>query len=128
MIPRLPPLILAAIGGASIYGIKYAMDRFETKAIGSGQDFEKVLKYRQKVKRVGIAAAVSGVILAGCFLSDINKQEKESNEFYQDQYATREKKLAQQKFALDEERREKEVLAGQQLKQEVIAMETLLGN
>lgn len=67
MIPRLPPLLLAAIGSASIYGIKYAMDRFETKAIGSGQDFEKILKYRQKVKRVGIAAAVSGVILAGYF-------------------------------------------------------------
>lgn len=61
-------------------------------------------------------------------MSDNNKQEKESNEFYQDQYATREKKFAQQKIALDEQRREKEALTGQQLKQEVIAMETLLGN
>lgn len=60
-------------------------------------------------------------------MNDNNKQEKESNEFYQDQYATREKKLVQQKIALDEQRREKEALTGQQLKQEVIAMETLLG-
>lgn len=65
MIPRLPPLLLAFIGGASVYGIKYALDRFEPKAIGSGKDFEKVLKYRQNVKRVGIAAAVSSVLITG---------------------------------------------------------------
>lgn len=68
MIPRLPPLLLAVLGGASVYGIKYALDKVEQKAIGppgSSDHYEKVLKYRQNVKRLGIAAAVSGVIYAG---------------------------------------------------------------
>jgi hypothetical protein len=68
MIPRLPPLVLAAIGSASIYGIKYVLDRLEPKAIGppgSSDHFDKVLKYRRNVKWAGRAAAVSGVIYAG---------------------------------------------------------------
>jgi hypothetical protein len=68
MIPRLPPLVLAAIGSASVYGIKYVLDRLEPKAIGppgSSDHFEKVLKYRRNVKWAGRAAAVSGVIYAG---------------------------------------------------------------
>lgn len=68
MIPRLPPILLAVLGGASVYGIKYMLDRFEPKAIGppgSGDHYERVLNYRRNVKRVGIAAAVSGALYVG---------------------------------------------------------------
>lgn len=65
MIPRLPPLVLALVGGASIYGIKFMLDRFEPKAIGppgSTEHLERVMKYRKNVKRVAIASVVSGAI------------------------------------------------------------------
>ncbi len=68
MIPRLPPLLLALLGGGAIYGIKYTLDKFEPKAIGppgSSEHYEKVLKYRQNVKRLGIAAAVTSVMYGG---------------------------------------------------------------
>lgn len=73
MIPRLPPFLLAVLGGASVYGVKYLLDRFEPKAIGppgSGDHYERVLKYRQNIKRVGMAAAASAVIYGGYWSKD----------------------------------------------------------
>lgn len=64
MIPRLPPLILALLGGVSVYGIKYALDRFEPKAIGGGKEYERLV-YRRNVKRAGIAAGIAGLGYAG---------------------------------------------------------------
>jgi hypothetical protein len=68
MIPRLPPVVLAAIASAAIYGAKHVLDRFEPKAIGppgSSEQAEKLFKYRRNVKRVGLLTAVSGIIYAG---------------------------------------------------------------
>lgn len=68
MIPRLPPALIALLGGATVYGFKYVMDRYEPKAIGppgSHEHAEKVLQYRRKFKRAGYAAAATGIIFAG---------------------------------------------------------------
>ncbi|KAG2203633.1 hypothetical protein INT47_011727 [Mucor saturninus] len=123
MIPRLPPLILALLGGASIYGIKYALDRFEPKAIGPGKDFERLM-YRRNVKRVGVAAGIASLAYAGYTVyGHMNKKEEE---FYEDQYSVREKQFVMDKAQLDAERKEKESQRQQELEQEVIAMNDIL--
>ncbi|KAI8050157.1 uncharacterized protein B0P05DRAFT_563299 [Gilbertella persicaria] len=136
MIPRLPPVLLALIGGASVYGIKYALDRFEPKAIGppgSSEHYERVLKYRRNVKNAGVAAAASGLIYAGYWIYESrqhrqspavvsHKDYEHSRAFYEDQYKEREKKFAEEREALLQSEREKEKLARQQLEHEVAAM------
>lgn len=68
MLPRLPPLLLALLGGASVYGIKVILDRLEPKAIGppgSSEHAERLHRYRTFVRRGTLAAAASGVAYAG---------------------------------------------------------------
>lgn len=67
MLPRLPPLLLAVIGGVSIYGIKAVLDRIEPKALGppgSSEHAERVFRIKQHARRAGYAAAGSGVLYA----------------------------------------------------------------
>ncbi|GAN06970.1 hypothetical protein MAM1_0143d06460 [Mucor ambiguus] len=136
MIPRLPPLILALVGGASIYGIKFMLDRFEPKAIGppgSTEHIERVLRYRQNVKRVAIASAVSGAIYGVYWMYDARQHRtspsmiSNANEgFYQDQYSERDRRLQSEYVKRQIEEREKELVAKQHLEQEVTAMEDVL--
>lgn len=68
MIPRLPPLLLALIGGASIYGIKAVLDRLDPPAIGppgSSERAARMLKYRDYARRGGIVAVAAGFAWAG---------------------------------------------------------------
>ncbi|KAF1800808.1 hypothetical protein V8B55DRAFT_1532631 [Mucor lusitanicus] len=136
MIPRLPPLILALVGGASIYGIKFMLDRFEPKAIGppgSTEHIERVLRYRQNVKRAAIASAVSGAIYGVYWMYDARQHRaspsviSNTNEgFYQDQYSERDKRLQREYAKRQIAEREKEQFAKQHLEQEVTAMEDAL--
>ncbi|KAI8378305.1 hypothetical protein BD560DRAFT_421912 [Blakeslea trispora] len=140
MIPRLPPLLLALIGGASVYGIKYALDRFETKAIGppgSSEYYEKVNTYRRNMKRIGTAGAVSAIIYAGYWAYDA-RQHRQSpavtsqsdieyrQSFHEDQYRERERKYALEREALRAAERQKEQMLRQYLEKEVSAMEDVV--
>ncbi|KAI8644813.1 hypothetical protein BD408DRAFT_441368 [Parasitella parasitica] len=132
MIPRLPPLVLAFVGGASIYGIKFILDRIETKAIGppgSAEHFEKVLKYRQNVKRVAIASAASGAIYGAYCIYDARQHRVSpavNQDFYQDQYSERDRRFQAENIQRQIAQREKELVAKQHLEQEVTAMENAL--
>ncbi|CEP10795.1 hypothetical protein [Parasitella parasitica] len=136
MIPRLPPLVLALLGGASVYGIKFILDRIETKAIGppgSTEHFERVLKYKQNVKRLAIASAISGAIYGAHWIYDARLHRtspavlsNKSQEFYQDQYSERDKRFQAEKLQQQIAQREKELVAKQHLEQEVTAMENAL--
>ncbi|OBZ83361.1 hypothetical protein A0J61_08585 [Choanephora cucurbitarum] len=137
MIPRLPPVLLALIGGASVYGIKYALDRFETKAIGppgSSDYYEKAYAYRRNMKRIGIAGAVSAMIYAGYWVYDarqhrqspavMSRNDIEYNQsFHEDQYRERERKYALEREALRTAEKEKEQMLRRHLEKEVLAME-----
>lgn len=68
MIPRLPPLLLALIGGASIYGIKAVLDRLDPPAIGppgSSERAQRMLRYKDYARRGGIVAVAAGFAWAG---------------------------------------------------------------
>lgn len=65
MIPRLPPLLLALIGGASVYGIKYILDKMEPKAIGPPGYNDARARYLQYMRKSTIAAAGAGVLYFG---------------------------------------------------------------
>ncbi|KAI9486137.1 MAG: hypothetical protein EXX96DRAFT_547788 [Benjaminiella poitrasii] len=145
MIPRLPPVILALLGGASIYGIKYVLDKLEPKALGppgssaaAEQQMDRVLNYRRNVKRVGIAAAASGVIYAGYYMYELRQHraspaimmtENDRNEqkaFYEDQYREREKRFARERAEMKRLERERELSRKEQLDKEVSAMENMI--
>ncbi|KAL9544200.1 hypothetical protein MBANPS3_007749 [Mucor bainieri] len=136
MIPRLPPLMLALVGGASIYGIKFMLDRFEPKAIGppgSTEHIERVLKYRQNVKRVAIASAISGALYGVYWMYDARQHRASpsvisntNEDFYQDQYTERDKRFQSEYIKRQMAEREKEMVAKQHLEQEVTAMEDAL--
>ncbi|KAK4512512.1 uncharacterized protein ATC70_003213 [Mucor velutinosus] len=136
MIPRLPPFLLALVGGASIYGIKFMLDRFEPKAIGppgSTEHIERVLRYRQNLKRVAIASAVSGAVYGVYWMYDARQHRpspsviSNANEgFYQDQYSERDKRFQSEHLKRQMAEREKELAAKQHLEQEVTAMEDAL--
>ncbi|KAG2208363.1 hypothetical protein INT46_003687 [Mucor plumbeus] len=136
MIPRLPPLMLALVGGASIYGIKFMLDRFEPKAIGppgSTEHLERVLKYKQNVKRVAIASVVSGAIYGVYWMYDARQHRaspsvisNKNRNFYQDQYSERDKRFNTENLQRQIAEREKELVAKQHLELEVTAMEDAL--
>ncbi|KAL7311444.1 hypothetical protein PS15m_009207 [Mucor circinelloides] len=136
MIPRLPPLVLALVGGASIYGIKFMLDRFEPKAIGppgSTEHIERVLRYRQNVRRVAIASVASGAIYGVYWMYDARRHRaspsvisNKNEDFYQDQYSERDKRFQSENLKRQIAAREKELIAKQHLEQEVTAMENAL--
>lgn len=55
-------------------------------------------------------------------VTEYNQKVKEKNKFYQDQYETREIRLRKDKIELDQEQKEKEKIAGEQLKEKVNKM------
>ncbi|KAI8882914.1 hypothetical protein K501DRAFT_220231 [Backusella circina FSU 941] len=138
MIPRLPPALIALLGGATVYGFKYMMDRYEPKAIGppgSHEHVEKVFQYRRRFKRAGYAAAATGVIFAGYWLYEsrvhrptpaISQQnDSNKNDFYQDQYGERDKRQYQERMERMKMEREKEQLSRKRLEDEVELMKKI---
>ncbi|KAI9268804.1 hypothetical protein BY458DRAFT_511100 [Sporodiniella umbellata] len=116
MMPRLPPVVLAAMAGAAIYGAKHVLDRLEPKAIGppgSSEHAEKVLKYRQNVKKAGIASAILGFAWVGYWAYE-SRQNRSSpsvtvknhtDDDYQDQYSVRDKYYTIEKERLKKQER-----------------------
>lgn len=85
MIPRLPPLLLALIGGASIYGIKAVLDRLDPPAIGppgSSERAARMLKYRDYARRGGIVAVAAGFAWAGYWSKSRPRETLDNNEKY----------------------------------------------
>ncbi|KAI8993335.1 hypothetical protein BDB01DRAFT_832163 [Pilobolus umbonatus] len=136
MIPRLPPLLIAVIGGASIYGIKYMIDRTEPRALGAPGSHERALKMLQhklNFQRLGIAAAVTGILYTGYWVYDSRQHRpspavihKQSAEFYQDQYQERENRLSREREEMKRVQNEEERRKQRQSEQEVIAMKRVL--
>ncbi|KAI7904807.1 uncharacterized protein BX663DRAFT_503601 [Cokeromyces recurvatus] len=140
MIPRLPPVVLALLGGASIYGIKYVLDKIEPKAIGppgSSEQMSRVLNYRRNVRRIGVAVAVSGIIYTGYWAYDLRKHRNspaviaknnldEQKAFYEDQYREREKRYIKEIEELKRKEKDKELFIKQHLDKEVLAMENMI--
>lgn len=56
----------------------------------------------------------------------MTKKDQDANEFYQDQYSSREKTFALDKVELDKKQKERELKAQKQLEQEVLSMENAL--
>ncbi|KAI7878490.1 hypothetical protein K492DRAFT_238557 [Lichtheimia hyalospora FSU 10163] len=139
MIPRLPPLLLALLGGASIYGIKAVLDRLDPPAIGppgSSERAQRMLKYKDYARRGSIVAVAAGFAWAGYWMYDKrthrpmpasqsgNKEEAES--FYRDQYSDRERRFQQEQLKARDEQRQREALARARLMAEQISMEEQL--
>ncbi|KAI9321602.1 hypothetical protein BX666DRAFT_1903896 [Dichotomocladium elegans] len=136
MIPRLPPILLALIGGASAYGIKCLMDRLEPPAIGppgSSEQAEKMLKYKAYARRGGIVAMGAVVAYTGYWLYDKRTHrvspayqsgsKEEADAFYKDQYSERERKYRQEVQKAQDEQRLREKIARERLNTEQIVMD-----
>ncbi|KAI8377617.1 uncharacterized protein BYT42DRAFT_570984 [Radiomyces spectabilis] len=135
MLPRLPPLLLAALGGASIYGIKWVLDKMEPKALGppgSSEHAERVYKYRQNVRRVGMAAAASGIVYGAYWLYEsrvhrptpaVSSETTDGNDtFYNDQYSSRERRFREESEKMKAKQRQKEEELQRQLESEQALM------
>ncbi|KAI9491401.1 hypothetical protein BDB00DRAFT_489179 [Zychaea mexicana] len=135
MIPRLPPLLLALIGGASVYGIKVILDRLEPMAIGppgSSEHAEKLNKIKIFARRGGIAMAAAGTIYAGAWAYGKRTHRPtpaashtDGNEegFYSDQYSDREQRFRAETEKLKQEQQQKEQHARSRLAAEQASME-----
>ncbi|KAI8076323.1 uncharacterized protein BX664DRAFT_389653 [Halteromyces radiatus] len=113
MIPRLPPVILLAIGGASIYGIKYWMDKMETKSLtGSPEQAEAAKRHLRNVKiatRLGIGSVAMG---AAYYVYDSWKERPtpsvvkvKDSEFYDNQYSSRDHSYEKTSQSIEQEQR-----------------------
>ncbi|CAO3658743.1 unnamed protein product [Rhizopus stolonifer] len=124
MIPKLPPVILAAIAGAAIYGAKNVIDRFEPKAIGPPGSSNM----QKNCSR--IAAAVSGIVYASYWAYESRQHrsspavltKNKTGDFYQDQYSERDRNYTLEKKRLNQLERERELEAQKHL-EEVKSME-----
>ncbi|KAI8987333.1 hypothetical protein BDF20DRAFT_832278 [Mycotypha africana] len=139
MIPRLPPLLLALLGGASIYGIKHVMDKLEQKSLGppgSSEHYEKMYRFRRNVKTIGMATAFTSVVFAGYYVytsrqhretpAAMYNRNNDDELFYQDQYKERERRYAEERALSKEKEKAKERQAKEHLLKEKQAMEQLL--
>ncbi|CEG81893.1 hypothetical protein RMATCC62417_16036 [Rhizopus microsporus] len=141
MIPRLPPVVLAAIAGAAVYGFKHVLDRLEPKAIGPPGSFEqaeRIYKFRQNVKRAKVATAVSGLVYAAYWVYDsrqhrstpavLTKDDKDAVEFYKDQYSERDRRYKMERERLRQSEREHELKSKRQLEEELESMQKIIDN
>ncbi|CAO3675964.1 unnamed protein product [Umbelopsis vinacea] len=123
MIPRLPPLLLIAIGGATVYGIQNVLNRLEQRVLESPDAKSRIpFKIQHaaalRVARAGIIGAT--IAYTGYWIYDkrtsrptpASQIQGEQKAFHADQYADRERSQrqyvdemrAKQKIA-EEERR-----------------------
>ncbi|KAI9259531.1 hypothetical protein BDA99DRAFT_560956 [Phascolomyces articulosus] len=135
MIPRLPPLLLAVIGGASVYGIKALLDRLEPVAIGppgSHEHAEKMNKLKIAARRGGIAMAAAGTIYAGVWIYNKRTHRTtpaashipgDDKAFHSDQYNNRDVRLREETIKMKEEQQEREQLARSRLTAEQASMD-----
>ncbi|KAI8150101.1 hypothetical protein BJV82DRAFT_9822 [Fennellomyces sp. T-0311] len=136
MIPRLPPLLLAVLGGASIYGIKVILDRLEPVAIGppgSSEHAEKMNKIKTFARRGGFAMAAAGTLYAGYWAYEkrthrpipaASHSNGDAEAFYRDQYSDRERRFGAEHTKMKEEQQEREERARSRLAAEQASMET----
>ncbi|KAG0173448.1 hypothetical protein DFQ28_008399 [Apophysomyces sp. BC1034] len=126
MIPRLPPLLLAALGGASIYGIKAVLDKLEQKQIGppgSSEHAERKIQFRKTTGRIGMAMAAAGLIYAGFWVYNerVTRPTPSSaaagsrDRFYEDQYSDRDERLRDDIKKINDEQHNREDKVRQRL-------------
>ncbi|KAL0078724.1 hypothetical protein J3Q64DRAFT_1838291 [Phycomyces blakesleeanus] len=135
MIPRLPPFLLAVVGGASIYGVKILLDKLEPKLLGapgSSDHAEKRIRFRQNVRLGGAVIVGTGVLCAAYWAYDarINRPSpavstQNSVDFYQDQYDARERRQRDDAARIKEEQRVSETVAQKRLTEEQLSMERI---
>ncbi|KAI9031798.1 hypothetical protein CLU79DRAFT_831054 [Phycomyces nitens] len=135
MIPRLPPVLLAVIGGASIYGAKLLLDKLEPKLLGapgSSDLAEKRIRFRQNVRLGGVAIVGTGVLYAAYWAYDARIHRpspavstQNSVDFYQDQYDARERRQRDDAARIRKEQRISEEVAQRRLTEEQLSMERI---
>ncbi|KAG2228095.1 hypothetical protein INT45_009141 [Circinella minor] len=135
MIPRLPPLLLALIGGASVYGIKTLLDRIEPAAIGppgSSEHAEKMNKMKTMARRGGIAMAAAGAIYTGAWIYNkrthrptpaASHNPDDDQSFYSDQYSHREQQYSEERVKMKEEQHQREKRVRSRLAAEQASMD-----
>ncbi|KAG2172480.1 hypothetical protein INT44_006653 [Umbelopsis vinacea] len=123
MIPRLPPLLLIALGGATVYGIQNVLSRLEQRALAAPGGQTRIPFKIQHAGALRMArAGVIGATLAytGYWIYDkrssrptpASQKHGEQKSFHADQYADRdraqrqyvEEMRAQQRLSEDERR------------------------
>ncbi|CAO3651286.1 unnamed protein product [Cunninghamella blakesleeana] len=130
MIPRLPPIILLAIGSAAVAGAKKLIDNLETKAIvGSPEQQQQAIRRLQTTRRIGYVAAGSILFSVGYYgyhswkerpSPSTVKVDKDDPNFHENQYAIRDKHNKENDRIFEEMERQKEANNLKRLQHEYI--------
>ncbi|CAO3588860.1 unnamed protein product [Absidia cylindrospora] len=128
MIPRIPPALLVMLGSASLYGVKYFLDKTERKALtGSSEQAEQAKRHLRYVRNSGRLAVGSLAVYAGYYAyrsiqerptpSSVTKEEAD---FHDNQYSNRDNTYKKNVSSIEEKRRLDEEARLKKLQQEYI--------